>query len=152
MWLAIERAMGVKAAPTLFNPLKWAFTLLLVMLGWVIFRAENLEVAGRMYAALLSFDDWHLSELTLAQISSLQMVTLALAWVVIVINGARQFLGRCQAQPGNAAATLLASGAGVMSRVHSRALIVQGALLLLFCASLLKLSAQSYSAFLYFQF
>ena len=29
---------------------------------------------------------------------------------------------------------------------------VAGALLLLFCASLLKLSAQSYSPFLYFQF
>ena len=151
-WLAIERALGVKAAPTSFSLLKWAFTLLLVMLGWVIFRAENLHVAGRMYAALFSFDNWHLSELTLAQISSLQMVTLALAWVVIAVNGARQFLSQRQAQPGSGSAMLLASGAEVMSRVHSRALIIQGALLLLFCASLLKLSAQSYSAFLYFQF
>ncbi|WP_277372767.1 MBOAT family protein [Pseudomonas sp. AA-38] len=152
-WLAIERALGVKAAPTVFNPLKWAFTLLLVMLGWVIFRAENLEVAGRMYAALFAFGDWHLSELTLAQISSLQMATLALAWVVIAVNGALQFLKQHQTQTGNGAPVQwLPSGAGVMSRVHHRTLLLQGALLLLFCASLLKLSAQSYSPFLYFQF
>ncbi|MGP0174378.1 MBOAT family O-acyltransferase [Pseudomonas sp. NCHU5208] len=152
-WLAIERALGVKAAPTVFNPLKWAFTLLLVMLGWVIFRAENLDVAGRMYAALFAFGDWHLSELTLAQISNLQMATLALAWAVIAVNGALQFLKQHQTQTGNGAPVQwLPSGAGVMSRVHHRTLLLQGALLLLFCASLLKLSAQSYSPFLYFQF
>ncbi len=147
-WLAIERALGVKAAPTVFNPLKWAFTLLLVMLGWVIFRAENLEVAGRMYAALFSFADWHLSELTLAHITGLQMATLALAWVVIAVNGARQFLASRSHEPG----LTLASAGVALQAVDLRMVAVRGALLLLFCASLLKLSAQSYSPFLYFQF
>ena len=147
-WLAIERALGVKAAPTVFNPLKWAFTLLLVMLGWVIFRAENLEVAGRMYAALFSFADWHLSELTLAHITGLQMATLALAWVVIAVNGARQFLASRHHEPG----LTLASAGVALQAIDLRMVAVRGALLLLFCASLLKLSAQSYSPFLYFQF
>jgi alginate O-acetyltransferase complex protein AlgI len=147
-WLAIERALGVKAAPTLFNPLKWAFTLLLVMLGWVIFRAENLDVAGRMYAALFSFSDWHLSELTLASITGLQMVTLVLAWVVIAVNGARQFLASRNREP----ALTLASAGVALQAIDLRLVAVRGALLLLFCASLLKLSAQSYSPFLYFQF
>jgi alginate O-acetyltransferase complex protein AlgI len=147
-WLAIERALGVKAAPIVFNPLKWAFTLLLVMLGWVIFRAENLEVAGRMYAALFSFADWHLSELTLAHITGLQMATLALAWVVIAVNGARQFLASRSHEPG----LTLASAGVALQAVDLRMVAVRGALLLLFCASLLKLSAQSYSPFLYFQF
>ena len=147
-WLAIERALGVKAAPTVFNPLKWAFTLLLVMLGWVIFRAENLEVAGRMYAALLPFGDWQLSELTLAHITGLQMATLALAWVVIAVNGARQFLASRHHEPG----LTLASAGVALQAIDLRMVAVRGALLLLFCASLLKLSAQSYSPFLYFQF
>ncbi len=147
-WLAIERALGVKAAPIVFNPLKWAFTLLLVMLGWVIFRAENLEVAGRMYAALLPFGDWQLSELTLAHITGLQMVTLVLAWVVIAVNGARQFLASRSHEPG----LTLASAGVALQAVDLRMVAVRGALLLLFCASLLKLSAQSYSPFMYFQF
>jgi alginate O-acetyltransferase complex protein AlgI len=147
-WLAIERALGVKAAPTVFNPLKWAFTLLLVMLGWVIFRAENLEVAGRMYAALFAFGDWHLSELTLAHITGLQMATLALAWVVIAVNGARQFLASRHHEPG----LTLASAGVALQAIDLRMVALRGALLLLFCASLLKLSAQSYSPFLYFQF
>ena len=147
-WLAIERALGVKAAATQFNLFKWAFTLLLVMLGWVIFRAENLEVAGRMYAALFAFDDWRLSELTLARITGLQMSTLLLAWVVIALCGARQFLAGRRHAPGM---TLAGAGAALQA-VDMRTVALRGALLLLFCASLLKLSAQSYSPFLYFQF
>lgn len=152
IWLAIERALGVNAAPRVFSPLKWAFTLLLVMLGWVIFRAENLTVAGRMYAALLSFDDWRLSELTLAQISGLQFATLTLAWVVIAISGLRQFLAQRQGEAGGVPAFALAGGGGLVQAVELRQLLLRGTLLLLFCASLLKLSAQSYSPFLYFQF
>lgn len=148
MWLAIERAMGVKAAPTSFSLLKWAFTLLLVMLGWVIFRAENLDVAGRMYTALFSFGGWQLSELTLASITGLQMVTLVLAWVVIAVNGARQFIASRNHEP----ALTLASAGVALQVIDLRMVAVRGALLLLFCASLLKLSAQSYSPFLYFQF
>ncbi|MGG2399289.1 MBOAT family O-acyltransferase [Pseudomonas sp. SH1-B] len=147
-WLAIERALGVKAAATQFNLFKWAFTLLLVMLGWVIFRAENLEVAGRMYAALFAFDDWHLSELTLARITGLQMTTLALAWIVIALCGARQFLAGRRHEPG----LTLASAGVALQAIDLRTVALRGALLLLFCASLLKLSAQSYSPFLYFQF
>ncbi|MGQ7959144.1 MBOAT family O-acyltransferase [Pseudomonas sp. SP16.1] len=151
-WLAVERALGVKAAPKLFSPLKWALTLLLVMIGWVIFRAENLEVAGRMYGALFAFGDWRLSELTLAQISGLQMVTLALAWVVIGACGARQFLAARRAEAPLTAVGAGADAGAALQALDLRLLALRGALLLLFCASLLKLSAQSYSPFLYFQF
>ncbi|HBZ96170.1 MAG TPA: membrane-bound O-acyltransferase family protein, partial [Pseudomonas sp.] len=122
--------------------------LLLVMLGWVIFRAENLEVAGRMYAALFAFGDWHLSELTQARITGLQMATLALAWVVIAVNGARQFL----ASRGHVPGLTLASAGVALQAIDLRMVALRGALLVLFCVSLLKLSAQSYSPFLYFQF
>ncbi|NQD96536.1 MBOAT family protein, partial [Pseudomonas sp. CrR25] len=157
-WLAIERALGVNAAPKVLNPLKWAFTFLLVMLGWVIFRAENLAVAGRLYSALFSFGDWRLSELNAAAISDLQIATLLIAYAVLAFCGLRQFYRQPLADkaPGTAAPGAAGQLAGVSGSValpveRSRYLL-RAALLLLFCASLLKLSAQSYSPFLYFQF
>ncbi len=161
-WLAIERALGVNAAPKVINPLKWALTFFLVMLGWVIFRAENLEVAGRMYAALfsptlLSGEGWRLSELNSASISHLQIATLILAYAVMAFCGLRQFY-RQQPRaemPGDAVGLSLGGGAALQAaprNVAATRYLVRGALLLLFCASVLKLSAQSYSPFLYFQF
>ena len=65
-----------------------------------------------MYAALFSFGDWHLSELTQAHITGLQMVTLVLAWVVIAVNGARQFLASRSHEPGLTLASAFRKGAG----------------------------------------
>jgi alginate O-acetyltransferase complex protein AlgI len=161
MWLAIERALGVDAAPRTINPLKWAFTFLLVVTGWVIFRAENLDVAWRMYAAMFEFSDWRLSDLTLAQLTSLQIGTLVLAYGVIVVFGLRQFYTNPLAsrapkakagEEGTVAplggATAVAAGVAPAYAVALGRLLV----LLLFVASVLKLSAQSFSPFLYFQF
>jgi alginate O-acetyltransferase complex protein AlgI len=161
-WLAIERALGVNAAPKVINPLKWALTFFLVMLGWVIFRAENLEVAGRMYAALfsptlLSLEGWRLSELNSASVTQLQIATLVLAYAVMAFCGLRQFYRQQPRSevPGDAVGLSLGGGAALQAAPHSvgaTRYLVRGALLLLFCASVLKLSAQSYSPFLYFQF
>ncbi|MDH1265184.1 MBOAT family protein [Pseudomonas sp. GD03944] len=161
MWLAIERALGVNAAPRVINPLKWAFTFFLVMLGWVIFRAENLDVAWRMYSAMFSFNGWQLSELNAAAITDLQIATLVIAYATIAFCGLRQFYRNplTTKAPGTAAmndSDLVAStGHGSVAVVrpieHTRYL-VRAALLVLFCASILKLSAQSFSPFLYFQF
>ena len=177
-WLAIERACGVNAAPKVINPLKWLFTFLLVMLGWVIFRAENLDIAWRMYSAMFnpaifSSQGWQLSELNSASISDLQIATLILAYAVMAFCGLRQFyrhkaldaradgpatdLSRMvKAVPGDDQGLVVGSGGVVVQRATWNAAmpryLVRAALLLLFCASLMKLSAQSYSPFLYFQF
>lgn len=181
-WLAIERALGVDAAPKVINPLRWAFTFLLVVIGWVIFRAENLDVAWRMYAAMFSFGELGLSELNRAQLTSLQIATLVLAYVVLAWFGIRQFHakpltgapkaradehvdanGPATAQPRSpqaaaddpAAIAYSPSGALVWQQTWMTQLPVLAtrvALLLLFAASILKLSAQSFSPFLYFQF
>ncbi|EAZ59692.1 TPA: MBOAT family protein [Pseudomonas aeruginosa] len=184
MWLAIERALGVNAAPRVLNPLKWAFTFLLVVIGWVIFRAENLQVAWRMYEAMFSFGTWQLSEPNRANLTGLQVGTLVLAYLVLAFFGLRQFYnqplqtkapkaaansdevaadGPASAQPrapreaaGDPAAIAYSpSGALVYQPSWLSQLPVLAtrlALLLLFAASVLKLSAQSYSPFLYFQF
>lgn len=153
MWLAIERLFNVDAAPKLLNPLKWAFTFLLVLLGWVIFRAENLDVAWRMYSAmfspeLLNSSAWQLSELNSAHLTSLQISTLVLAYLVMAWFGLRQYYPR---EPGLALAGNAEPGQ-VLQLVDYRELTMRLCLLLLFVLSVLKLSAQSFSPFLYFQF
>jgi alginate O-acetyltransferase complex protein AlgI len=164
-WLAIERALRIDAAPKSIRPLRWIFAFLLVMVGWVIFRAENLDVAWRMYAAMFSFGDWTLSELNRAQLTSLQIATLLLAYVVIAVFGIRQFHAQPLTGAPKAKASEQTDGApgivpaanGTLSLAPSAAidlplLATRVALLLLFAASVLKLSAQSFSPFLYFQF
>ncbi|WP_271410972.1 MBOAT family O-acyltransferase [Pseudomonas sp. Q1-7] len=155
LWLSIERALGINAAPLVFQPLRWAFTVFLVMLGWVIFRAENLDVAWRMYAALFSFNGWQLSELNRAQINDLQIATLLLAYAVLAWFGLREF--RAQTRGDEPAVEAIANADGSLSlrqpmRLQWTTAATRAALLALFTASVLKLSAQSFSPFLYFQF
>jgi alginate O-acetyltransferase complex protein AlgI len=149
MWLAIERALGLDTNPQRFNPVKWAFTFLLVVVGWVIFRAENLHVAARMYGAMFSFGEWQLSELNRANLTGLQVATLVVAYATLAFFGLRDFYRN--AKPTPKATPVAVHADGTMSldwtRVLSRTLV-----LALFAASILKLSAQSYSPFLYFQF
>lgn len=162
-WRAMERALRIDAARKTIRPLRWVFAFLLVMVAWVIFRAENLDVAWRMYAAMFSFGDWTLSDLNKAQLTSLQIATLLLAYVVIAVYGIRQFYaqpltGAPKAKANDQADApqgIVHASSGTLAysqAIDIPALATRVAVLLLFAASVLKLSAQSFSPFLYFQF
>lgn len=147
VWLAIEKAMGINTTPRGLQPLRWALTFLLVVIGWVMFRAENLHVAGRMYAAMFGFADWHLSPLTAASLTGLQVTTLLVAYLSLAFFGLRDlYRDAPPAKSPTAPAVRRApfSGRGLAA---GRALV-----LMMFVAAVLKLSAQSFSPFLYFQF
>jgi alginate O-acetyltransferase complex protein AlgI len=60
-------------------------------MGWVIFRAENLHVAARMYGAMFSFSDLGLSELNRASLTGLQVATLVVAYITLAFFGLRDF-------------------------------------------------------------
>ncbi|MFK3826407.1 membrane-bound O-acyltransferase family protein, partial [Pseudomonas yamanorum] len=185
MWLAIEKAIGLNTAPRSFNVVRWAFTFLLVVMGWVIFRSENLHVAGRMYGAMFSFGEWSLSELNRASLTGLQVATLVVAYATLAFFGLRDFYnnrppektkpvvntqadGPATAQPGLIKAVpgdnpgsihepgyTVGTEATVQPAYWSATwprYAMRAAVLLLFVASILKLSAQSFSPFLYFQF
>ncbi|HUR41955.1 MAG TPA: MBOAT family protein [Verrucomicrobiae bacterium] len=144
--LSIERRLGVQGNPSGFNPARMLLTLMFVMLGWVMFRAETVAGAMTIYAALFRFDGLGLSELYGAGITSLQIWTLVLAWLVIFGRGLQQRLRR-----GDAGALAPAEGgAGTVARWREHTALL--ALVPLFALAVLKLSAQSYSPFLYFQF
>ncbi len=54
--LSIQRVLERSSLPILKAPsiVRWALTCLFINLGWVLFRVDSLEQAGRMYGALFS--------------------------------------------------------------------------------------------------
>jgi alginate O-acetyltransferase complex protein AlgI len=131
--LCVERVLGVKADATGFRLTRWAMTFLFVLLGWVMFRAEHVSDALRLYTAMFRFDGVGLSDVYAGGISRLQLLTLALAALLVAIGGLRLKLV-------------------VPQRWKLPATAMHVLLWPLFLLAVLKLSAQSYSPFLYFQF
>lgn len=132
--LAMEKALGVNTKGGGLNIFKWALTLLLVMIGWVIFRADTVTSAFTLYSAMFTNSGLALSAIYTSSISSLQITMLFIAWLLIISNGAFVKLN----EGNKTSKTFSATFATV--------------LLPLFVLSIFKLSAQSHSAFLYFQF
>ncbi|MDX1456346.1 MAG: MBOAT family protein [Marinobacter sp.] len=136
--LAIERMLGVSASPAGFRVSRWLLTFLFVMLGWVTFRASDIGEAWQFYLALFSFDGIGLSSAYLQGIRDLNVAMLGLAYVVIAMMGLREHLNRRWPDIG-----YLVSGLRVLAPML---------LLPMFLLAVLKLSAESFSPFLYFQF
>ncbi len=139
LWLALERATGTAIREQRrIRPFRLAFTNLLILVGWVLFRSGDLGAAGTMLGAMFVPDGRGLSLLYREEITGLQVATLFLAWALILASGCWQRidLARLPCLPRRTALR------------HAAATL----LLPLFWLSILKLSAQSYSPFLYFQF
>ncbi len=136
--LAIEKALRLQVSAEYvansFVVTRWLLTLVLVMLGWVVFRADTLTTAVAIYSAMIDFSNLNLTAEYLNDIRRSQLVILAAAWGLIVYRGFYQ--------------RRLENGAPAIRYPLAYATV----LLPLFLLALLKLSAQSYSAFLYFQF
>lgn len=137
--LCVERALGVKADAKGFKPWRWAPTFLFVVLGWVMFRADHVGVALTFYASMFRFDGAGLSDVYASSITQLQLATLLLAIVVLAVRGAQVVGSHPPMPPLRPARWRVASAA-------------QWLVWPLFLLAVLKLSAQSYSPFLYFQF
>lgn len=135
LWLAIERALGW-GKQTRFQPLSWLFTLLLVMVGWVLFRAHSVGEAFVMYGAMFSWPS-----LELSPDLSFSITRMSLALLVVGIGVVLWSL------LPNRVPSLLRQA--VLRHAMVLQLVVQ---VPLFALALVKLVASSYSPFLYFQF
>jgi alginate O-acetyltransferase complex protein AlgI len=133
--LCIEQALGVKSAPARFRVHRWLLTFMFVVLGWVMFRSRNVATAWQFYAAMFSFDGQGLSDVFMSGINRMQVAMLLLACAVAGIGGAAEYL------PPQ-----------FVGRYVTRAAAASLVIFPLFALAVLKLSAQSYSPFLYFQF
>lgn len=132
IWLALEKALRKKPdSPSLST---WATTFLLVVLGWVMFRAENVAEAWRMYKAMFSAD-WVISEHLLGAVSSTQWAIMLLAYLVLLYP-------------------LLKKNVPQLQKITTGRLVPVMHLVLstMFLVTCFRLSAQSFSPFLYFQF
>lgn len=132
----IERVLGISGTPKQFRIARWAITFVLVMMSWTVFRAASISDAWRMYQAMFLLKNiGGFTDPMLTKISGLQVGMLLLAVLVVLIEGLREFGPRLKAPS---------------ARLHTTWALAF--LLPLFFLSIMKLSAQGYSAFLYFQF
>lgn len=135
--LACEKALSLDTSGNRFSAARWLLTLILVMLGWIVFRAESLTSAIDLYKASFFIGSdipYQLSQAYASQVSQSQLWILAGAWLLIIYRGFHQ--------------RALDKG----QRLIYQPKLYAAVLIPLFFLAILKLSAQSYSAFLYFQF
>lgn len=138
-WLALERATGLSRDRSATG---LARTLLIVMLGWVAFRAATVHDAFDVYAGLAGINGFGLSPDLALAISSESLLFLALGILAAAAEPTlRDNLQRAWFAP-NADGTLSAS----------RTLLPTLGLAALATLSVMKLAEQSFSPFLYFQF
>lgn len=132
--LAIERRFSERGIRNPYGPLAYPVTMLLVLLGWVVFRAESLTHALGIYAGMIgangfdSYDFW-------LETDGLMRVTLLIGVLIVIVP---RLLRADESRP----AFWLA---------HGRKFL-RWAMMPLFLIAVLKLTASSYSPFLYFQF
>ena len=136
--LAIERFFGVKGAPNaaMAIPKRLVLTLgtfIIVVIGWVMFRAENVSTALSFYKAMAGFNGFGITDALAWQISGLSICALIAGYAIVaLVPWAETRTGQRLRTSNNALAHFAMIG--------------------LFILAVIKLSAQSYSPFLYFQF
>jgi alginate O-acetyltransferase complex protein AlgI len=138
--LALERYLG--------KPQRWQEipawlsiprTLLLAMIGWVLFRAKDVASALEMYAGMLGFNGVAITDVTRWQITSLELAMLFVALVIVYLEPWwKNFFRTPEANLQQQRQQLLNG--------------LQFVIIPLFVLATLRLSAQSFSPFLYFQF
>lgn len=135
-WLILERFLGKRK---LWRPLPAWFTmprtLLLVIVGWVVFRAPDLTAAQDIYAGMLGRHGLALSDQLSWQLSSMSLVSLGLGLLLVYL------------------APLWSTLLPRLPKTRQQQLVhIQLAVIPIFCFSVMRLIAESFSPFLYFQF
>ncbi|GAB3282458.1 MBOAT family O-acyltransferase [Parasphingorhabdus pacifica] len=135
--LVVERAFGLAGAPS--EPLavlgRRVLTLLLVVIGWVFFRAADMGAAFTMFGHMLVPDLSGLTDIVAASLSNQRLFLLLLAMAVVVLPanaGTGAFLESARGRYANA----LRIGTMTAGLAYSGLLVATG----------------SFSPFLYYQF
>jgi alginate O-acetyltransferase complex protein AlgI len=83
--MAIERAFGIKGKrKVLPTAIAWPVTMVLVLIGWVIFRAASISYAIAVYAGMLGLNGLEIRPEFLVQIQTTELLFLALGLAVVV--------------------------------------------------------------------
>ena len=141
--LGIERATGYDK--TACNRV-WSLPLclLLVLIGWVVFRAETVGIAMTMYGGMLGLNGLNPDPMVWYAVSAESMALLVVACIVVALEpwmATRIGHGGAVQPDGTVAATTAGQQA-----------LLSGGLVVLGTLTIMKLAEQSFSPFLYFQF
>jgi len=132
----VERTQGVTGYVKTFRWRRWLPTFVCIMVSMVIFRADSVADAWRLYQAMFLLQHvGGFTDVLLGAATHLQFAVLVIAWCLVLIEGLREF-----GPKWSFGTPALRSSAAVWLLVPA------------FVLTILKLSAQGYSAFLYFQF
>jgi alginate O-acetyltransferase complex protein AlgI len=133
--VVVERLTGIARLPDA-RLLVWrrAGTFLIVVLGWVLFRAESLHQAGDFYSAMASLHQGSLA-------SGVEAALIPQAKIALAIGLASSLLPRA-----------LTVGRTLDGGWHGRPLAVRLAVIALLPAAAILVAAGSFSPFLYFRF
>ncbi|MBU6234409.1 MAG: MBOAT family protein [Alphaproteobacteria bacterium] len=136
-WLAIEKAMGRKvddAPMPVFKRIGLVLgTFFIVMLGWVMFRAPTVSKAFDIYEGMFGFNGFGISDAMAWQLPGMAVSALILGLGMVFV------IPYYEARKG----IKIREMSGFLP--HMMAIV-------LFILAVMKLSYQSYSPFLYFQF
>jgi alginate O-acetyltransferase complex protein AlgI len=122
------------------HPMAVAATMLVVLVGWVLFRSATLSGALRLYAGMIGLNGLALSAELRWQLGGLELAALGFALLAVY---AGPWLVRRAGAPAAAGASIQAWDPVRVGRL---------AAIPLFLAALLRTAAVSFSPFLYFQF
>ncbi len=136
-WLLVERATGLRAVggqPIKYPILRRATTFLIVLVGWVLFRAGSLSTAEHYYKAMLGFRGGFTDAVDTA-LTHQALFVLLVAAVIVVLPGRRS------------AGRWLTEAVGRIPDVARTASLALGAPL-----ALVYVLSTGFHPFLYFQF
>lgn len=142
--LAIERLLGVdpNAPVKIIKRLTtMSMTLIFVMIGWVLFRAPDMETAIAFYQGMAGLNGFGLSDAYAWQVKGIQLSAM-FAGIALVFT--MPWLER------NRTPVTLSKGSIAMQATPS--VFAQSIVAALFLIAVSRLLAMSYSPFLYFQF
>lgn len=138
--LALERLFGGKKDTPYPRLIAWPLTFFLVLIGWVLFRAPNMEVAMHMYSGMFGLNGFGFREDFMWDITPLQLAAIVAGYFVVAF--APMLMRKFPVEPGLLKPTWA-------FRVP---LTVTVPILVLLVMATSKMLAQSFSPFLYFQF
>ncbi len=140
--LAIERAVGIKkreSAAAMVKVCYIAFTMILVIIGWVMFRAESVSSALQIYEGMLGFNGFGMSDRIIVDITGFSLMVLVLA---VAFTYIRPWFFEFREKAKDK----------VKKTKGYRIWWVELSVILLFILAVTRLAEQNYSPFLYFQF
>lgn len=141
-FLALEHAGFSSILDKLYSPLRHLYLLLIVLLSWVMFRAETLSEAISYYSIMLDFNRWETTTLQFMQVRSEEFFYALTAGLILsmpVYTIAGRYIAR-----------ITQSSHAVTGVIHDTLKTLM--LFTLLYLSILKIASSTYNPFIYFRF